>query len=106
MSHKHYPKWKYHAVKPAQVVPHEDAEKALGAGWVDSPAHLAPKADESKSDVGSKSDEVGSDVQCSGSGESVSKPAKAKKAAKKPKKAAKEKAPVEQSAAVEAEEEI
>lgn len=35
-----YPKWKYHAEKPAVIVQSEEAEKALGAGWVESPADL------------------------------------------------------------------
>lgn len=34
-----YPKWKYHPEKEARIVPHAEAEKALGEGWFDSPAH-------------------------------------------------------------------
>jgi hypothetical protein len=33
-----YPKWLYHHARPAQVVPDEAAHKALGVGWVESPA--------------------------------------------------------------------
>ena len=33
-----YPKWKYHATKPAVVVKDAQAETALGEGWADSPA--------------------------------------------------------------------
>ena len=33
-----YPKWLYHPEQPAQVVQSEQGEKALGEGWVESPA--------------------------------------------------------------------
>lgn len=36
-----YPKWLYHAVKPATVVADEAAHTALGAAWVESPADAA-----------------------------------------------------------------
>jgi hypothetical protein len=39
-----YPKWLYHYSKPATVVPDEAAHKALGAGWVESPADTKPEA--------------------------------------------------------------
>lgn len=41
--HKHleYPKWKYHAEKPASLVHDKESEESLGHGWVDSPAHVA-----------------------------------------------------------------
>jgi hypothetical protein len=101
MSHKHYPKWKYHESKPAQVVPHEDAEKALGHGWVDSPAHLdqkskAPIEPPDLDSVGETSDSIS---------EQIAAPVKAKKAVKKPKKAKKAKEPIPEQA-VAAEEEI
>lgn len=35
-----YPKWLYHHSKPATVVADEAAHKALGTGWVESPALL------------------------------------------------------------------
>lgn len=41
-----YPKWLYHHSKPATVVPDEVAHKALGAGWVESPADVKPEAPE------------------------------------------------------------
>jgi hypothetical protein len=40
-----YPKWLYHAEKEAVIVPDEAAHKALGAGWVESPA-LCEKPEE------------------------------------------------------------
>lgn len=33
-----FPKWKYHATNPAQVVDDEVAEEALGTDWFDTPA--------------------------------------------------------------------
>lgn len=40
-----YPKWLYHPTLPARIVPDEAAHKALGAGWVESPADcVAPEA--------------------------------------------------------------
>lgn len=33
-----FPKWLYHPNKPPVVVEDEAAQKALGAGWVESPA--------------------------------------------------------------------
>jgi hypothetical protein len=33
-----YPKWLYHPSKDAVVVPDEEAHKALGPGWYESPA--------------------------------------------------------------------
>ena len=36
-----FPKWKYHAKEKAVIVPHADAEKELGEGWVDSPVPAA-----------------------------------------------------------------
>ena len=44
-----YPKWKYHAEKPALIVHSEEEEKALGKGWAESPA--AFKKEEKKADV-------------------------------------------------------
>lgn len=38
-----FPKWKYHQDKPAVVVPHAEAEEALGEGWVNTPADLHVK---------------------------------------------------------------
>lgn len=35
-----YPRWKYHATKPAIIVPDEAAEKKLGKDWYDSPADV------------------------------------------------------------------
>ena len=35
-----FPKWKYHADKPACIVQTPEAEAKLGAGWVDSPADI------------------------------------------------------------------
>lgn len=42
-----YPKWLYHPSKEAVVVQDEEAHKALGAGWVESPAEYrkAPPPD-------------------------------------------------------------
>lgn len=40
---KAYPKWLYHPSKPATVVDDEAAHKALGAGWVESPADVRPE---------------------------------------------------------------
>lgn len=37
-----YPKWLYHPTKEATVVPDEAAYKALGQGWVESPADVKP----------------------------------------------------------------
>jgi len=39
-----YPKWKYHATKPAVIVADQAAEKALGEGWGESPAEFEKKA--------------------------------------------------------------
>lgn len=36
-----YPKWKYHASKPALIVENELAEENLGLGWHDTPADAA-----------------------------------------------------------------
>lgn len=36
-----YPKWKYHASKPALIVEDELAEESLGMGWHDTPADAA-----------------------------------------------------------------
>lgn len=33
-----YPKWKYHATEKPVMVDSEEAEKALGKGWKDTPA--------------------------------------------------------------------
>lgn len=38
-----YPKWLYHAAKGAQLVDTEEAHKALGAGWAESPADVKPE---------------------------------------------------------------
>ena len=38
-----YPKWLYHPTKEAVVVQDEAAHKALGAGWVESPADVKPE---------------------------------------------------------------
>lgn len=35
-----FPKWKYHASEEARIVKSAEAEAALGAGWVDSPAEV------------------------------------------------------------------
>lgn len=35
-----YPKWLYHPTQAACVVSDEAAHKALGAGWVESPADV------------------------------------------------------------------
>lgn len=50
-----YPKWLYHAEHEARIVRDSDAHKALGPGWVESPALIekvkapeAPKAVEPK----------------------------------------------------------
>jgi hypothetical protein len=40
MNHCTYPKWKYHAEKPACIVTDEAEESSLGLGWVDSPAAI------------------------------------------------------------------
>lgn len=37
MSNDNYPRWKYHADKPAVIVNNEDEEKDLGRGWKDEP---------------------------------------------------------------------
>lgn len=39
-----YPKWLYHPSKPAVVVDGEAAHRALGAGWVESPADFRTEA--------------------------------------------------------------
>jgi hypothetical protein len=39
-----FPKWKYHATKPAKIVHSSTEEAALGGGWVNSPAHVADPA--------------------------------------------------------------
>lgn len=50
-----YPKWKYHFVKEAKIVSSKDAEDALGADWVDSPAHAkAPGMEEAPEPKASK----------------------------------------------------
>ena len=41
-----YPKWLYHHSKPATLVADEAAHKALGAGWVESPADVKAETDE------------------------------------------------------------
>lgn len=35
-----YPKWLYHPTEPAVVVEDEASHKALGPGWVESPADI------------------------------------------------------------------
>jgi hypothetical protein len=40
-----YPKWLYHPTKEAVIVTDEAAHKALGAGWVESPADVKPAVD-------------------------------------------------------------
>ena len=37
-----YPRWRYHATKPATLVQNDKEEKALGAGWVDNPGQARP----------------------------------------------------------------
>jgi hypothetical protein len=36
-----FPKWKYHATKPALIVPDKAAEEALGEDWYDHPDDAA-----------------------------------------------------------------
>ena len=36
-----FPRWKYHAEKPAIIVKSEEEEKSLGHEWVNSPAEKA-----------------------------------------------------------------
>ena len=43
---KLYPKWKYHATKPAVTVADETAEAALGSGWADTPAAFLTETQE------------------------------------------------------------
>lgn len=52
-----FPKWKYHAELPAQIVECAEAELSLGEGWQDLPvvagaeaAEEAPKAQEPKAE--------------------------------------------------------
>lgn len=52
-----FPKWKYHADQGARVVESKEAEEALGAGWVDSPADL-PTVKAQSSDVVAKIEEI------------------------------------------------
>jgi hypothetical protein len=52
-----YPKWLYHATKPAVIVPDEAAHKELGVGWYASPADF-PKAAEPKKSLGSLLEET------------------------------------------------
>lgn len=35
-----YPRWRYHASKPAQLVQNPQEDKALGEGWADSPERV------------------------------------------------------------------
>lgn len=44
-----YPKWKYHAEKPAVMVRSAEEEKALGVGWAESPAVFVEKVGEPSS---------------------------------------------------------
>lgn len=37
---KHFPSWRYHKDKEAVIIHSEAEEKALGAGWVESPADV------------------------------------------------------------------
>jgi hypothetical protein len=37
-----YPRWRYHATKPATLVESDKDEKALGGGWFDNPAQAKP----------------------------------------------------------------
>jgi len=39
-----FPKWKYHATKESVVVGSKNEEDALGAEWVDNPAHIKEKS--------------------------------------------------------------
>jgi hypothetical protein len=41
-----FPKWKYHPTKPAVIVYTPEEERALGDGWVDSPADFVKAAAE------------------------------------------------------------
>lgn len=38
-----FPKWKYHAEKPAMIVASKEAEHGLGEGWLDLPFVAAPE---------------------------------------------------------------
>ena len=40
-----FPKWKYHAEKPAMIVASKEAEHGLGEGWLDLPFVAAPEAE-------------------------------------------------------------
>lgn len=43
MAKVEYPRWKYHATKPACVVYSAKEERDLGRGWADSPADFEAK---------------------------------------------------------------
>lgn len=39
-----YPAWRYHATQEARIVETEEEDRALGQGWVRSPALILPEA--------------------------------------------------------------
>lgn len=41
--HQAYPKFKYHATEPAQIVESPEHEEALGEGWEETPAAFEPE---------------------------------------------------------------
>lgn len=45
-----FPKWLYHATQEAVVVSDEAAEKALGPGWVESPADVKKPVESKKAE--------------------------------------------------------
>lgn len=46
-----YPKWLYHSTQEARIAPDEAAHKALGAGWVESPADVKAEVADPVEDV-------------------------------------------------------
>jgi len=40
---KHYPAWRYHAIKDPVIVADPGEEEALGPGWADTPAAFKAK---------------------------------------------------------------
>jgi hypothetical protein len=60
-----YPKWKYHKTESAKVVRSEAEEKALGAGWAESPAEFEVDTEETKP-IGLEIDEMKTALKAAG----------------------------------------
>lgn len=46
-----YPSYRYHATEEPRIVQDADEEKALGAGWADSPAAFAPSDADTEAEI-------------------------------------------------------